>query len=590
MADRQPLPSFWRLAVRYLPAIALVLAGAIVVWQLPSTNAAQAGNGDGVSASSGGPSTGVSVGPAGQSGVVAPGAATGSGVSSAVANGANGGATNAAAGAPAPQSASCHLPSYVFVDTYPGQPCSPKGLDCSRNQVSKSPTCRPPAYVGARPKNGVTGVTASTITIVYYNPKQNAQVQAILSAAGTATEQNRAVAMQGIASWINKHFELYGRHIKVLDWTGTSAANDDAGQQQDAISVANMHPFAVMSEYAGPTFYDELHRRHVLAFTWYQFAADYFAKHSPDLFGLFQDRDTTLDYEAEYICKKLNGGNAVFAGDPTMHTKKRVFGIAAQQGFGNDVYLANKLQAECGIPKSSIKMIEYPADISQAATIATNAVVQMKQAGVTTVTCICDVIAPIYFTEQATNQGWYPEWIQNGFYVTDANAAGRLYDQTQWSHSFGTSTLAFPQLLAQTPGFRVCVAGGGDKHDCRMGQTATYAPLAILATAFEQLGPNNVTDDNVARMLLSSPGQGGATGNDPHMSFGSSGPGPYTFLDDTMEIWWSASRTGNDGKTGTAFYVKSGQRLELGRIPAGTPKVFADDGSPQPPQDPDAND
>src|SRR4029077_1711808 len=106
---------------------------------------------------------------------------------------------------------------------------------------------------------------------------------------------------------------------------GTSAGSDAAGQQADAVMVATQFkPLFVMSEYAGDTFYDELHRRGVMAFTWYQHAESFFKSPQPHLFGLFQDRDTTLGYEAEYICKRLVGGNrtASHAGDPVLHNTR----------------------------------------------------------------------------------------------------------------------------------------------------------------------------------------------------------------------------------------------------------------------------
>src|SRR5213076_19221 len=60
---------------------------------------------------------------------------------------------------------------------------------------------------------------------------------------------------------------------------------------------------------------------------------------------------------------------------------------------------------------------------------------------VTSVTMFVDPLSPIEITQAATNQGYYPEWIITGSGLSDTTAAGRLYDQTQWSHAFGISPL-----------------------------------------------------------------------------------------------------------------------------------------------------
>ena len=341
--------------------------------------------------------------------------------------------------------------------------------------------------------------------------------------------------------------------------------------------------FAVITQYPNPIFHEELHRRRVLSFTWNQFPQAFFESQSPHLFGLFPDRDLVVAHQAEYWCKRLRGRNAEHAGSPAYQASPRVYGIVYQDGTDNGPVLAD-LVGRCGIEVA--RMLSYPPDIGNAAAISTNIVTQMQQAGVTTVTCLCDVIAPVFFTAQATKQGWFPEWIHNGYFVTDANAAGRLYDPTQWSHSFGPSSLAFPLLTAEVTGFRVCTAGGADKDTCVKGQASSYAFVGLLADAMERLGPN-LTDLTIAQQLVATEPLGGEAPNRPTYSFGNAGPGPYTFIDDFMEIWYDPDREANDGELGTAYYVESGRRYNLGEWPSTPPNVLVEDGSEQPPRDPD---
>jgi hypothetical protein len=55
-----------------------------------------------------------------------------------------------------------------------------------------------------------------------------------------------------------------------------------------------------------------------------------------------------------------------------------------------------------------------------------------------------DPIMPIYLTKAATDQNYFPEWIITGTVLTDTTVFGRLYDQKQWAHAFGISSLPLP--------------------------------------------------------------------------------------------------------------------------------------------------
>ncbi len=50
-----------------------------------------------------------------------------------------------------------------------------------------------------------------------------------------------------------------------------------------------------------------------------------------------------------------------------------------------------------------------------------------------------DPIAPSVFTQEATAQEYFPEWIIDRSTLIDTAAFGRTYDQQQWAHAFGVS-------------------------------------------------------------------------------------------------------------------------------------------------------
>ena len=53
-------------------------------------------------------------------------------------------------------------------------------------------------------------------------------------------------------------------------------------------------------------------------------------------------------------------------------------------------------------------------------------------------------MTPSSLTKEATAQNYFPEWVVLGAAYTDTSLFGRSYDQKQWAHAFGVSTLPTP--------------------------------------------------------------------------------------------------------------------------------------------------
>ncbi len=157
---------------------------------------------------------------------------------------------------------------------------------------------------------------------------------------------------------------------------------------------------------------------------------------------------------AEYITKKLGGKPAEHAGDPAMQTTTRVFGQIFINTPGSpaeqDAADFKKPLADGGVDLA--QQIPYVLDPATLQEQAAGVIQKLKAAGVTTVILSADPIAPKIFTEEATKQNYSPEWIYGGAALVDTNAFGRTYDQKQWAHAFGISSLAArvsPDLVKQ---------------------------------------------------------------------------------------------------------------------------------------------
>ena len=66
-----------------------------------------------------------------------------------------------------------------------------------------------------------------------------------------------------------------------------------------------------------------------------------------------------------------------------------------------------------------------------------------------------DPIMPIYLTRACADIGYFPEWIITGIVLTDTSTLGRYYDQSEWAHAFGVTSLAVPVPVAAGDAYRL---------------------------------------------------------------------------------------------------------------------------------------
>jgi hypothetical protein len=330
------------------------------------------------------------------------------------------------------------------------------------------------------------------------------------------------------------------------------------------------HAFLVLSGAQAP-FIDELARRQLISFGAPQLPSSFYTSRAPFVYGVLPDADTTNAHIAEYIGKRFGpSSTAQYGGDssvPVVNGVPRKYGIV-YNALPEYAKAADDLEARlaaAGI-KTTAK-VGYPSDINQAATSAQNVATQMSAAGITTVLCVCDPIGPIFFTSSCTKQGYFPEWFQTGYLLQDFAALARLYDQTQWAHNFGISTLPVVRPSDQTAAWKMQVQEAPNETPATI---AGYANLLTAFSAIELAGPrlNPATfRDGMFRFRL-----------DAHSKYDAAygfTPKDWGGIDDAQEVWWDVSGTDpGDGKSGTYRSVDDGFRYRPGQWPATKPRVF----------------
>lgn len=451
-----------------------------------------------------------------------------------------------------------------------------------------APECMAP-FTGDNGSATATGVTADEITLVNYVGQSGDPIIAYITDAinNDDTTQDYFDTMKGLVDYYQAFYELYGRTINLVTFEGTGGATDEVAARADAATIAEQYsPFAVLG---GPAltsaFADELSARKVLCIgcTPGQ-PSEFYTDRDPYVWGLDGSALQKQTHVLEFIRKQLIGKNAEHGGD-AVKALPRSFGLVYLESSGASKNLADRFAGEmekAGAPFAAVSAYQLdPASIQQT---ASQVITKMKAAGVTSIVFSGDPVAPRDFTNEATAQEYFPEWIVAASTLVDVTAFARTYDQQQWSHAFGVT-----QLAARTD---PTTSGSYANYEWFTGQAPPAANTigvispnpALFFTVVQGVGPN-LTPESFRDTLFAS--QGTRPGiSQPYLTYGDKGywggVPDYQGVDDATAFWWDAAATGVDEirreGTGMYQYVDGGLRYLPGAWPT-EDKLFNPDGA-----------
>ena len=459
--------------------------------------------------------------------------------------------------------------------------------------VSLPPPCVP-VFSGDNGGATVKGVTADTIKFAYYVPKPGSDAEAALQGLVDSPESTAATRVDFVEI-MNQVYELYGRKVELVQVHASGEANDPIAAKNDAVKIAEeIGAFAAVS---GPgltnVYADELMSRGVLCIQCGLVAPDAtYQANAPYMWGTSATPEQFLVNVSDYIGGRLLGRNAQFAGDPAMREKPRVFGtihLELDPPVFTDVENLMVEQGNAAGYKAAAEET-YLFDVARAPERTPGMIARMKEAGVSTIIFLGDPVMLIYLTKEATRQGYFPEWVVTGTGFTDSTAVARLYDQQQWAHAFGLSSLPVRTPREIGDAWRLHEWWFGTPPAAQTTAPIILANLSLLYSGLQMAGPDLNVDKYQAGMFhLPEAGGGPAT---PHVSFGDHGyfknldGSPrldYLAVDDMTEIWWDADASATDegGKSGTGVwrYSDGGKRYLPGTMPKADPKAFVEEGS-----------
>ncbi len=431
------------------------------------------------------------------------------------------------------------------------------------------------------------GVSDDEIVVAVYKPSPQ-DIASTLQSFGVLDPPDLAQAgVEDLVAAANGQYELYGRKVVVKAFQASGDGKTRATAQADARKVAD--DLGAFASIGGPTqtpaYQDELARRHVMCIgCGYSTPDKKYQQNAPYAFGQLASPDQLVFGVFEFGAKNLFGKKAQFAGDPAFRDKTRVFGIVHYEQdppvYGDLDRRATAKFAKQGYT-SKIKLT-YLLDLPSLPNQAQAIVGKLKRAGVTSVVFLGDPLMPKYLTEQATKQDYHPEWIITGTVFTDATAAGRLYDQDQWAHAFGASSLPARTEPSLTEPWRQYRWWYG-KDPVAQKTLPLFGPTVQQFFIGLQLAGPDLSARTFAGGLFSYPPSGGGP-TTPRVSFGFHGLFPeadYVGVDDFTNVFWDSKAEGLDEQnrkgSGMYRYAAGGQRLLLNAIPkVDTNLLFSD--------------
>jgi Periplasmic binding protein len=444
----------------------------------------------------------------------------------------------------------------------------PHTKSCAGPQVAGDPYS-PPCIAFKGNNGGATsrGVSSNTITVAYRETSDPGFQQTLAQIGGAQFSDTPADiqrTIEGLADYFNKNFQFYGRKIKFVFYSGQGSQTNEllgGGQQEagdDALKVAtSIKAFADMSAATEP-YGDALSREKVVNFGEPYLSGQWFAQRAPYAWSVATDCSQVSDASADIAINQLEGKTAMFAG-PALAPQKRKLAILAPD---NPWYQQCVGQAEAKFKAAGDPVpenIPYQLDLATLSSQAASVIAKLKAQGITTVVCGCDPIFPVYLTQRAQEQNYYPEWSVIGVALTDEDIVGQLFNQSEWAHAAGVTYQGKTIPYQATLGY---AAYRSVRHDePAQAVNLIYSQMYMMALGIQLAGPD-LTPGNFEKGMRSYPGGTG--------EFGTWGfpNGHFTPTLDGAEIYWNPNATSAyNGRKGA--YIFSSKRYPTDSWPKG---------------------
>lgn len=389
-------------------------------------------------------------------------------------------------------------------------------------------------------------------------------------------------AMGTVVSFFNHRFEFYGRKLVVREPQYTLGC-DPASQRADATAADSYEPFAagIYHNCLGAVSYNrELARRKIITVAEPMFTSVELKKLRPYVWQYAMENDLMLKNLGSWGCNRLEGQKASHAGlrgHVNMSTEVRKFAVVEGDGEYEDVQpdtksLVQELEA-CGANFAGV----FAADDNEVN--LANLVIQLKEAEVTSVFCLCAYWRSGSIAVHASNQQYFPEWLLSSYGFNDYKSGITTYGgwpPEQREQILGLTFL--PRLqphdkraaywaYSEAQGEGSSGYNGDSEH--RAHDDLAYRSLLLIASGIQMAGPNltpETFEAGLQRTKFPNPDHPIMAGK-----VGFNG-GSYAMTIDGAEFYWrndAASPYTSDATPGSYCYVSGGERHSAPDWPKG---------------------
>ena len=436
------------------------------------------------------------------------------------------------------------------------------------------------------------GVTGNTITVAIRHTADSSGPNAVateaeIEAAGGVQYSVAEQYTQQLVAYFNKIFELYGRQVKLVDFNGQgNYTNEELDQDQAAAcadadaAASSVHAFGVI-DFEGnfePGPFAECAQRYKLYIPEgaAYFPESFYQRLNPYIWGITMNCTLISQEFAQFAGQQLFPSSAKWAGmDGVVNLaslpRKIATYIPNNAGYQDcQTYQKQLVQQNYGVGSNRQDQYNYALDISTFPQDAQRAIVQFSANDDTSIELACDPISPIFLTQDAVQQNYYPEWVLNGVALTDSDNFAQLWDQQAINgHLFGLSQAGDTAALLSPNGEagRVLTAAGIPVNP---SSVVDYYELLPMFNQLQAAGPN-LTPANIAAGSAGLPAGGSDTSPEGPWYFGNT----HTLIRGSREVWWNGSgHSQADNKTGTYVAVYGGRFFQVNEFPSGQPPFY----------------
>jgi hypothetical protein len=444
------------------------------------------------------------------------------------------------------------------------------------------------------------GVTKDKIKIVLLVGNHDQQDTARSQPGGSAPVNHAtgqpAYIEESYPDWqeaLSHSFNLWGRELEFV--TVNPTGPDEAAQRADALKVAGLKPFAVVSSApaaagGGQVFAADLVAKKIIVF-YGGITNKEAGKQAPYRYLGGFDNNAAAINTAQFVARQLQGETAKYSGDFT--TKKRVFGTIHPETGIDWEYFESTAKKE-GLKVAENVVYSVPLDTSQVSAKnqeeAPTLVAKLKDSGVTTVLLFTSFGMNQQVLQAADKLDYHPEWVFSGMGAQDIEITARIISGVapeQMKHVFGLGDLPLYVSGIDDPQVNWFNWYWGKNQG--VYSAGTVGTLYLVNAGVSLAGPK-LTPKTFQQGLFSMPLFGGAASSQLQSFMFGMGPSPGLPYDEYSQVgldyaimWWNPSEVGKgkilfDDGTGKFMYINGAKRYAAGvkgaAWPKGEPKLF----------------